>query len=106
MYYKDKTVIYLNGEYIKASDANVNLYSQTLHYGNGVFEGIRSYNTDDGVRILKQKNILTGCYSAEKMHINLSISSEELEKISYQLQKSTNLNAYIRPLVYLGENMF
>ena len=37
--------------YIKASDANVNLYSQTLHYGNGVFEGIRSYNTEDGVRV-------------------------------------------------------
>lgn len=107
MYYKDKTVIYLNGEYIKASDANVNLYSQTLHYGNGVFEGIRSYNTDDGVRIFKAKEHFDRLhYSAEKMHINLSISSEELEKISYQLLKVNKLkNAYIRPLVYLGENM-
>ena len=107
MYYKEQTVIYLNGAYIKASDANANLYSQTLHYGNGVFEGIRSYNTEDGVRIFKAKEHFDRLhYSAKKMHINLNISSDELEKITYQLLKLNNLkNAYIRPLVYLGENM-
>ena len=107
MYYKEQTVIYLNGSYIKASDANVNLYSQTLHYGNGVFEGIRSYNTEDGVRIFKAKEHFDRLhYSAKKMHINLNISSHELEKITYQLLKLNKLkNAYIRPLVYLGENM-
>ena len=107
MYYKEQTVIYLNGAYIKASDANVNLYSQTLHYGNGVFEGIRSYNTEDGVRIFKAKEHFDRLhYSAKKMHIDLNISSHELEKITYQLLKLNKLkNAYIRPLVYLGENM-
>ena len=107
MYYKEQTVIYLNGTYIQASDANVNLYSQTLHYGNGVFEGIRSYNTEDGVRVFKAKEHFDRLhYSANKMHINLNISSDELEKITYQLLKLNKLkNAYIRPLVYLGENM-
>ena len=107
MYYKEQTVIYLNGAYIKASDANANLYSQTLHYGNGVFEGIRSYNTEDGVRIFKAKEHFDRLhYSAKKMHINLNISSDKLEKITYQLLKLNHLkNAYIRPLVYLGENM-
>ena len=107
MYYKEQTVIYLNGSYIKASDANVNLYSQTLHYGNGVFEGIRSYSTEDGVRIFKAKEHFDRLqYSAKKMHINLNISSDELEKITYHLLKINKLkNAYIRPLVFLGENM-
>ena len=74
MYYKEQTVIYLNGAYIQASEANVNLYSQTLHYGNGVFEGIRSYNTEDGVRVFKAKEHFDRLhYSAKKMHINLSI---------------------------------
>ena len=45
MYYNDNTFIYLNGEIVKASEAKIDLYSQTLHYGYGVFEGIRSYKT-------------------------------------------------------------
>jgi len=107
MYYKDKTIIYVNGKYINANKANTNLYSQTLHYGNGVFEGIRSYNTEDGVRIFKAKEHFDRLhYSAKKMHLDLNISSKELEKISYQLLSLNKLkNAYIRPLVYLGENM-
>jgi hypothetical protein len=42
MYYNSNTFIYLNGEIVKASEAKIDLYSQTLHYGYGVFEGIRS----------------------------------------------------------------
>lgn len=107
MYYNKNTIVYLNGKFIQATDASVNLYSQTLHYGSGVFEGIRSYNTEDGVRVFKAKEHYDRLrYSAKKMHINLDLSSEELEKITYQvLQKNKLKDAYIRPLVYLGENM-
>jgi branched-chain amino acid aminotransferase len=55
MYYKDDTIVYLNGEWIKSKDASTSLYAQTMHYGSGVFEGIRSYNTVDGTRIFKAK---------------------------------------------------
>ena len=69
MYYKENTVTYLNGEWIKASDAKTDLYSQTMHYGYGVFEGIRSYNTADGVRIFKaEEHYQRLIYSAKKMH--------------------------------------
>ena len=44
MYYNADTFIYLNGKIVKAGESKIDLYSQTMHYGYGVFEGIRSYN--------------------------------------------------------------
>lgn len=107
MYYSENTIIYLNGEFVKAKDANVGLYNQTMHYGNGVFEGIRSYKTEDGVRIFKAKEHYDRLhFSAKTMGINLKLSSEELEKITYDLLAKNNLeDAYIRPLVFMGDNM-
>jgi branched-chain amino acid aminotransferase len=107
MYYTDETIVFLNGEYVKAKDAKVGLFNQTMHYGNGVFEGIRSYETPDGTRIFKAKEHYDRLhYSADKMHISLSYSSEELEQITYRLLEMNKLSdAYIRPLVFLGENM-
>ncbi len=107
MYYNDETIIYLDGEWLKAKETSTSLYSQTLHYGSGVFEGIRSYKTEDGAKVFKAKEHYERLlYSAEKMHIQLQYSVEELTALTYQLLEKNNLeNAYIRPLVYLGENM-
>jgi branched-chain amino acid aminotransferase len=107
MYYNSNSKVYLNGKFVAANEATTNVYSQTLHYGSGVFEGIRSYDTEDGVRIFKAKEHFDRLrYSAEKMHIQLDLSSEELESITYKLLEINNLkDAYIRPLVYLGANM-
>lgn len=107
MYYNQETVIFLNGNFVKASEASAGLYNQTMHYGNGVFEGIRAYDTPDGVRIFKAKEHYERLhYSAKVMHINLPYSEKELEEISYKLLELNNIkDAYIRPLVYLGDNM-
>ena len=107
MYFNKQTVVFLDGEFLKATSAKVGLYNQTMHYGNGVFEGIRSYDTPDGTRIFKAKEHFDRLqYSAEKMHIKLPFSSDELERATYKLLEKNNLtDAYIRPLVYLGENM-
>ncbi len=107
MYYSDQTIVFLNGRYINAKEATTSLYSQTMHYGNGVFEGIRSYTTPEGTSIFKAREHYERLlYSAKKMHIRLNYSSQELEGITYTLLKKNNLsNAYIRPLVYLNENM-
>ena len=59
MYYYEDTVIYLNGEFVKAKDATVDLYNQTMHYGTGVFEGMRAYETKDGTKIFKQLSIMS-----------------------------------------------
>jgi len=107
MYYSDDTLVFLDGKFIKAKDATVGLYNQTMHYGSGVFEGIRSYETPDGTKIFKAKQHYERLhYSAEKMYIKLKYTAEELTKITYDLLEKNNIkDAYIRPLVYLGDNM-
>ena len=50
MYYNDNTILFLDGKYIKAKDAKTDLFGQTLHYGYGVFEGIRAYETVNGIK--------------------------------------------------------
>jgi branched-chain amino acid aminotransferase len=107
MYYDDNTTLFLDGKWLKAKEASTNLYAQTLHYGSGVFEGIRSYKTEQGAKIFKAREHFERLhYSAEKMHIQLNYSVEELELLSYELLERNGLeNAYLRPLVYLGANM-
>ncbi|WP_271855989.1 branched-chain amino acid transaminase [Patiriisocius marinus] len=107
MYYNSDTIIFLDGQWVKAQNGKINLYSQTLHYGVGVFEGIRSYKTENGTSIYKAKEHFERLhYSAEKMHIKLNYTVEELIDLSYRLLEKNSLeDAYIRPLVYVGENM-
>jgi len=107
MYFSDKTTIFLDGKWLKASDADASLYNQTTHYGNGVFEGIRAYKSGDGFNVFKAKEHFERLkYSAEKMHIKLPYSVDQLVNIAYQLVARNDLqNAYIRPMVYQGANM-
>lgn len=107
MYYNENTTIFLDGKWLKAKDASTDLYTQTMHYGSGVFEGIRSYATDDGAKVFKAKEHYERLmHSAEKMHIQLDYSVEELVGLTYELlERNEFQDAYIRPLVYLGANM-
>jgi branched-chain amino acid aminotransferase len=107
MYYNDNTVVFFNGEWVKAKDLMVSPYVQVMHYGSGVFEGIRSYATPDGTRVFKSdehyKRLL---YSAEKMYLKVNYTAEDFTQLTYQLLEKNNLsNAYIRPLIFAGANM-
>ncbi|TDR20523.1 branched-chain amino acid transaminase [Marinicella litoralis] len=107
MYYDDNTVIYLNGKWLSAKSAKTGLYQQSFHYGNGVFEGIRSYATDQGTKILRAKaHFERLLYSAKTMYIDLHHSVDEMIELTYQLLEKNNLkDAYIRPLVYTDERL-
>lgn len=107
MYYNQNTTIFLDGEWKKAKESKTDLFNQTMHYGAGVFEGIRAYQTEDGAKIFKaEEHYERLLYSAKKMHIDVNFSVEELVKLTYELLRRNNLtDAYIRPLVYLGANM-
>ena len=107
-YYDNNTVIYLNGSYVKAADAKIDLYSQTLHYGYGVFEGIRSYRTAGGeTRIFKPKeHFIRLEQSAAAYNLPYNWTVEELTIATYKVLEENNLqDAYIRPLVYAPANM-
>ncbi|MDH4057445.1 MAG: branched-chain amino acid transaminase [Cyclobacteriaceae bacterium] len=107
MYYTKDTILYLNGKFIKAVDATTDLYSQTLHYGYGAFEGIRSYKTSHGTKIFKAfEHYERLRHSCKSVNIPFDYDSEELTQITYTLLKKNNLSdAYIRPLVYCSPNM-
>ncbi|TRW25920.1 branched-chain amino acid transaminase [Flavobacterium zepuense] len=107
MYYNENTIVFLNGNWIPAAQANTSLYNQTMHYGNGIFEGIRAYDTPNGVKIFKAKEHYQRMLdSAKLMHIKTYYTVEELIALSYELLEKNNItNAYIRPLFYLGPNM-
>ena len=107
MYYTNDTVLFVNGKFIPAREATTDLFSQTLHYGYGVFEGIRAYRSVNGTKIFKAKEhferLAKSCALAG---IPLTYHVEELIQASYQILEKNNLsNAYIRPLVYCGPNM-
>jgi branched-chain amino acid aminotransferase len=107
MYYGESTVVYFNGAFMKAADAKIDLYGQSLHYGYAVFEGIRSYHTENGTRIFKAKEHYDRlCYSAEVMGIPFNTSTEELINLTYEvLQRNGFSDAYIRPVILCSPNM-
>ncbi len=108
MYYNEDTILYLNGEFVKAAEAKIDLYSQSLHYGYSVFEGIRSYKTFEGETAIfkadEHYNRLKN--SADAMNIPFDYSSEGLIAATYELLIRNNIqDAYIRPLIYTPTNM-
>ena len=108
MYYNENTFIYLNGKIVKASEAKIDLYSETLHYGYDVFEGIRSYKTEAGAtKIFKEKEHFDRLRnSANALNLPYTWSNEELIEATYEILDRNDLqDAYIRPLVYAPANM-
>lgn len=108
MYYNNDTIIYLDGKYVKATEANADLYSQSLHYGYAVFEGIRTYTQQDGtVKVFKgeehYKRLQTSC---EAVFIPFNFTIEELINITLKVIELNKLtDAYVRPLVFCPPNM-
>ena len=107
MYYSKDTIVFLDGNWVKAEEAQVSLFDQTMHYGTGVLEGIRSYRTESNYKIFKAKEHFQRLSrSARLMHMHLNYSVEELTQIAYELLQKNNLtDAYIRPLLYAGMDM-
>jgi len=98
MYYTDKTILFLDNKWVKSTDGKTDLYSQTLHYGEGVFEGIRSYKTEKGTKLFKAKEHFERLhYSAQKMHIKIPYSIDELTSLSYELLKKKQFRRCLHP---------
>lgn len=97
-------LIWKNGSLIKWDDSNVHILSHTLHYGTGVFEGVRAYNTDNGGAIFRLQDHTARLFdAASKLNIQIPLTADELNKAQTDVLKANNLNeAYIRPIVYLG----
>ncbi len=97
-------LIWMNGEFVAWDEAKVHVLTHGLHYGTGVFEGIRAYETPDGPAIFRHRDHLQRLYrSAELYYMPIPYGLEDLRAATHELIGRNGLSAcYIRPLVFRG----
>lgn len=97
--------IWLNGKFIKWNQAKTHIITHSLHYGSGIFEGIRFYETEKGPAVFRLKDHMKRFnYSAKTIKLDLKYSVEELCRGVLKLIQKNNLKqGYIRPLCVYGE---
>jgi branched-chain amino acid aminotransferase len=97
-------LIWLNGEFVPWDEAKVHVLSHGLHYGSGVFEGIRCYETERGPAIFRHKDHLERlAKSAEMYYLELPFSGEQIRAATHELINRNGLRScYIRPLAFRG----
>jgi branched-chain amino acid aminotransferase len=96
--------IWMNGELVDWADATVHVGAHGLHYGSGVFEGIRCYETDAGPAVFRLTDHLKRLHqSADILHMELPYSVEELRAASHELIAANGLSeCYLRPIAFYG----
>ena len=97
-------VIWANGEFVPWEDAKVHVLTHALHYGTGVFEGIRAYETDQGPAVFRHREHLERLEkSARLYYMEIPYSVDELREATHELIARSGLRScYIRPLVVRG----
>ncbi|MEO8092619.1 MAG: branched-chain amino acid transaminase [bacterium] len=96
--------IWMNGEFVAWDDAKVHVLSHGLHYGTGVFEGIRCYETDRGPAIFRHREHLDRlAMSAELYYLPLGHELEDISQATHELIRRNELRScYVRPLAFRG----
>ena len=96
--------IWMNGEMVDWDKANVHILTHALHYGTGIIEGIRCYETEKGPAVFRLKEhidrMFAGCHT---YRMKIPYSKEEIISAVCELIKENGLKAcYIRPIAYVG----
>jgi len=96
--------IWFNGEIVDWQEANIHVLTHTLHYGLGVFEGVRAYNTPKGPSIFRLQDHTERLFkSAGTVNMKIPYSKEEINIAHKQVIQLNNLSeAYIRPMCFYG----
>ncbi|WP_053946839.1 branched-chain amino acid transaminase [Halolamina sediminis] len=96
--------IWMNGEYVDWEDATVHVLSHAMHYGTGIFEGVRAYDTEEGTAIFRWEEHLDRFYNSAKPYdMEIDFSREELTEATLEVIRRNDLDsAYVRPLAYYG----
>jgi branched-chain amino acid aminotransferase len=100
--------IWLDGKFIPWDEAQVHIMTHSLHYGLGVFEGIRAYHCQDGrTAIFRLKEHVRRLFdSAHVMQIEIPFSRDEIEAVCCDLpRRNGQESAYLRPLVFVGDGV-
>lgn len=101
---KEVDYIWLNGRFVRWSEAKVHVLTHALHYGSGVFEGIRAYRNSKGTFVFRLKDHLIRLFESAKIYfMEIPFSLEELSQATKELIKMNGLETcYIRPIAYRG----
>lgn len=97
-------VIWFDGQMVPWKDAQVHVLTHTLHYGMGVFEGVRAYNTEKGTAIFRLDEHTDRLFrSAHIMNMEMPFSKEEVKQAQRDAVRLNKLpDAYIRPMAFYG----
>ncbi|SDK00222.1 branched-chain amino acid transaminase [Microbulbifer yueqingensis] len=97
-------LIWFDGELVPWRDARVHVLTHTLHYGMGVFEGVRAYQAGDGTSIFRLHDHTRRLFrSAKIMNMPMPFDAEELNEAQRTVVRENNLReAYLRPMVFYG----
>ncbi|HEX5980620.1 MAG TPA: branched-chain amino acid transaminase [Thermoleophilaceae bacterium] len=96
--------IWLNGEFVAWEDAKVHVLTHAMHYGTGVFEGIRAYETERGTAIFRHREHLERLEASAKLYyMDLPYSREQIREATHELiARNAFTSCYVRPLVWRG----
>jgi branched-chain amino acid aminotransferase len=97
--------IWMDGELVDWADATVHVLNHTMHYGSGVFEGIRAYPTAHGVAVFRLGDHIRRLFASAKVFmIDVPFSVDQIIDAAREVVRVNHLNdgCYLRPLVYLG----
>jgi len=96
--------VWMNGALVDWKDANVHILTHALHYGSGVFEGVRCYETDRGPAVFRLRDHYERMErSAKVFQMEVPYSVDDLIQATFDTIKSNRLNeCYIRPLAFRG----
>ncbi|MDC1039935.1 branched-chain amino acid transaminase [Acidimicrobiia bacterium] len=102
---KKSKFIWLDGELVEWDNANVSVMTHTLHYGTGVFEGMRARDTEKGTSVQFLDDHVDRLYrSAEAYNLEIPFNKNVISNAIKEIVKVNNLkSAYIRPLVFFGD---
>lgn len=96
--------IWMNGQFVPWSDANVHVSTHALHYGSSVFEGIRAYATDRGPAVFRLQDHTQRLFNSAKIaRIPIPFSEDEINNAVVEtIRCNKHQSCYIRPLVFRG----
>jgi branched-chain amino acid aminotransferase len=100
----DIETIWQNGEFVDWDDATIHVLTHGLHYGTGIFEGARAYDTDNGTAVFRWEEHLDRFFaSGDPYELEIPYSREELTEATLELlRRQDHDSAYIRPIAYFG----
>jgi branched-chain amino acid aminotransferase len=96
--------IWFNGKFVRWQQAKIHILTHALHYGSGVFEGIRCYKTKNGPAVFRLKEHIQRLFNSAKfLEMKIPFSKREIQKAILELIKLNKVEeCYIRPIVFYG----